>query len=474
MGRSLRGITLLLAVSLAACAGPVPRGAPTVPIIAGADEALLDDLEHRTFNYFWDLADPDTGLIPDRSPTPSFSSVAAVGFGLTAYAVGAERGWVTREQARDRVRHVLQFLINAPEGPQRTGVTSYKGFFYHFLDMKTGHRFETVELSTIDTTLLLAGVLMCQSYFDRPDEAEIRDLAERLYRRVDWKWAQARPPAVSHGWKPESGFIISDWKGYNEAMILYVLALGSPTHPVEPAAWQAWTSTYEWHRYFGQDHLTFGPLFGHQYSHVWIDFRGIQDEYMRVKGIDYFENSRRAAYSQRTYAIENPGGWRGYGEKLWGLTASDGPLDVTLKIEGKDRTFHTYWARGASPQELTDDGTLVPTAAAASLPFAPEIVLPAVREMRQRYGEHLYGRYGFLDAFNPTFDVDVKPRHGKVVRGLGWFDTDYLGIDQGPIVAMIENHRSGLVWKTMRKNPHVRRGLERAGFTGGWLDARSD
>ncbi|HEV2856347.1 MAG TPA: glucoamylase family protein [Thermoanaerobaculia bacterium] len=471
MGRNIAGIAIVLAVSLTACVGPPPRSAAAIP---GADDAFLDDLEHRTFNYFWDLADPGTGLIPDRAPTPSFSSVAAVGFGLTAYAIGAERGWVTREQARDRVRHVLQFLLDAPEGPQRTGVTSYKGFFYHFLDMKTGHRFETVELSTIDTTLLLAGVLMCQSYFDRPDEAGIRDIAEKLYRRVEWQWAQARPPAVSHGWKPESGFIISDWKGYNEAMILYILALGSPTHPVEPEAWQAWTSTYQWHRYFGQDYLTFGPLFGHQYSHVWIDFRGIRDEYMGGKGIDYFENSRRAAYSQRTYAIENPGGWRGYGETLWGLTASDGPLDITLKIDGKDRTFHTYWARGASPQELTDDGTLVPTAAAASLPFAPETVLPVIREMRQRYGESLYGRYGFLDAFNPTFDVDVKPKHGKVVRGLGWFDTDYLGIDQGPIVAMIENHRSGLVWKTMRKNPHVRRGLERAGFTGGWLDARSD
>lgn len=477
-----RWIALLLLVLVAGggCAParpPVPVQPATPPTTdINKDDPLLDDLEERTFRWFWDLADPGTGLIPDRNPTPSFSSVAAVGFGLTAYVVGAERGWVTREQARDRVRHVLEFLWNAPEGPQPKGVTSYKGFFYHFLDMKTGHRFETVELSTIDTTLLLAGALTCQSYFDRndPAEAAIRDLVEKLYARVDWQWAQVRPPAVSHGWEPESGFIISDWKGYNEAMILYVLALGSPTHPVPPEAWQAWTSTYQWHRYFGQEHLTFGPLFGHQYSHVWIDFRGIQDEYMRGKGIDYFENSRRAAYSQQTYAIENPGGWRGYGAKLWGLTASDGPLDITLTIDGRKRTFHTYWARGTSPQELTDDGTLVPTAAAASLPFAPEIVVPAIREMRDRYGEHLYGRYGFLDAFNPTFDVDVKPQHGKVVRGLGWFDTDYLGIDQGPIVAMIENYRSDLIWRLMRNNPHIRRGLERAGFSGGWLDARHD
>ncbi|HKI04404.1 MAG TPA: glucoamylase family protein [Thermoanaerobaculia bacterium] len=477
-----RWIALLLLVFVAGggCAParqPVPLQ-PAAPLTTevNRNDPLLADLEERTFRWFWDLADPNTGLIPDRAPTPSFSSVAAVGFGLTAYVVGAERGWVGREQARGRVRKLLQFLLDAPEGPQARGVTSYKGFFYHFLDMKTGHRFETVELSTIDTTLLLAGVLTCQSYFDRdePDEAAIRDLAERLYRRVDWTFAQVRPPAVSHGWKPESGFIISDWKGYNEAMILYVLALGSPTHPVAPAAWDAWTSTYQWHRYFGQEHLTFGPLFGHQYSHVWIDFRGIQDAYMRERGIDYFENSRRAALSQHAYAVENPGGWRGYGDKLWGLTASDGPLDTALRIDGRDRTFHTYWARGASPQELTDDGTLVPTAAAASLPFAPEIVLPAIREMKERYGEHLYGRFGFLDAFNPTFDVDVKPQHGKVVRGLGWFDTDYLGIDQGPIVAMIENHRSGLVWRLMRRNPHVRRGLERAGFSGGWLATRPD
>jgi hypothetical protein len=469
--RKLLALLAVFALGGAGCAPPPPS--TTVPIAQlNRNDPLLADLEERTFRWFWDLADPGTGLIPDRNPTPSFSSVAAVGFGLTAYVVGAERGWVTREEARGRTRRVLQFLWDAPEGPQPRGVTSYKGFFYHFLDMKTGHRFETVELSTIDTTLLLAGVLTCQSYFDRndPAEAAIRDLAEKLYRRVDWTWAQVRPPAVSHGWRPENGFIISDWKGYNEAMILYVLALGSPTHPVGPEAWQVWTSTYEWHRYFGQEHLTFGPLFGHQYSHVWIDFRGIQDEYMRGKGIDYFENSRRAAYSQQTYAIENPGGWRGYGEKLWGLTASDGPLDITLEIDGRKRTFHTYWARGASPQELTDDGTLVPTAAAASLPFAPEIVLPALREMRHRYGEHLYGRYGFLDAFNLTFDVDVKPQHGKVVRGLGWFDTDYLGIDQGPIVAMIENYRSDLIWGLMRKNPHIRRGLERAGFSGGWLD----
>jgi hypothetical protein len=464
-----RIFALLLAVSLSGCAVvPAPAPQRTAPAV---DRALLADLEQRTFLWFWDLADPGTGLIPDRAPTPSFSSVAAVGFGLTAYVVGADRGWVSREAARDRVRHLLQFLLDAPQGPEPAGMTGYHGFFYHFLDMETGRRFETVELSTIDTTLLMAGVLTCQSYFDHdePGEAAIRDLAERLYARVDWTWAQPRPPLVSHGWTPEKGFISWDWRGLNEAMILYVLALGSPTHPVDPAAWGEWTRTYQWHDYYGEQFLTFGPLFGHQYSQTWVDFRGIQDAYMRGKGIDYFENSRRATYSQRNYAMANPGRWKGYGPDLWGLTACDGPLDVTLKIDGRDRTFHTYWARGVSPQELNDDGTIAPTAAGGSIAFAPEIVLPALQAMRQRFGEPLYGRYGFVDAFNPTFDVDVKPQHGKVVRGLGWFDTDQLGIDQGPIVVMIENHRSGLIWRTLRKNPHVVRGLKRAGFTGGWL-----
>ena len=468
-----RIFALLLAVSLFGCAVvPAPAPPPPAPALSPAGgEPFLAELEERTFRWFWDLADPVTGLIPDRAPTPSFSSVAAVGFGLTAYVIGAERGWVTREAARDRTRHLLQFLLDAPEGPEPMGKTSYHGFFYHFLDMKTGRRFERVELSTIDTTLLMAGVLTSQSYFDRdePAEAAIRGLAERLYARVDWNWAQPRPPLVSHGWMPEKGFLSWDWRGLNEAMIVYVLALGSPTHPVDPAAWEEWTRTYQWHDYYGEEHVTFGPLFGHQYSQSWIDFRGIQDAYMRSKGIDYFENSRRATYSQRNYAMANPGKWKGYGPNLWGLTACDGPLDVTLRIGGRDRTFHTYWARSVSPQELNDDGTIAPTAAAGSIAFAPEIVIPALRAMRDRFGEPLYGRYGFVDAFNPTFDVDVKPQHGQVVRGLGWFDIDQLGIDQGPIVAMIENHRTGLIWKTLRKNPHVVRGLKRAGFTGGWL-----
>ncbi len=466
---------LAAATLWAACAAPpAPVQAPPPAVPAVASEALLADLEARTFRFFWERANPENGLIPDRWPTPSFSSIAAVGFGLTAYPIGVERGWITREQARQRVLTTLRFFDSAPQGPEPAGVAGHRGFYYHFLDMTTGHRFKDVELSTIDTALLLAGALACQTYFDRddPEEREIRELAEELYRRADWKWMQVRPPLVSHGWRPERGFIDYDWGGFNEAMILNVLALASPTHPIEPAAWEKFTSTYEWADFYGQEHVNFAPLFGHQYSHVWIDFRGIQDVYMRERGIDYFENSRRATYSQRAYAIDNPGGFAGYGENVWGLTACDGPLDAELAVEragGRRVRFFTYAARGAAAGEIRDDGTLAPTAAASSIPFAPEIAIPAVVELHRRWGEHLYGDYGFLDSFNPTFIFDLKVQHGKLVPGQGWFDGDYLGIDQGPIVAMIENYRSGLVWDLMRRNPHVVRGLRRAGFTGGWL-----
>ncbi|MBA3583258.1 MAG: Tat pathway signal protein, partial [Gemmatimonadetes bacterium] len=433
-------------------------------------------LQTRTFDWFWDLSDPATGLTPDRWPTPSFSSVAAIGFALTAYPVGVERGHVTRVAAEERVLATLRFLWTAPQGSDSAGITGYRGFFYHFLDMETGRRFETVELSTIDTALLMAGVLAAQAFFDDaadPGEAAIRAYADSLYWRVDWPWMQVRAPLIAMGWTPERGFIPYDYQGYNEAMILYLLALGSPTHPVAPSAWDAYTSTYRWGEFQGTEHLGFAPLFGHQYSHVWIDFRGIVDNYMRERGIDYFENSRRAAVAQRDYAITNPMGWEGYGPDVWGLTASDGPADTTFMIEGRERTFFTYRARGAGPFQIQDDGTIAPSAAAGAIPFAPEIAVSAVLEMRGRYGEDLFGEYGFIDAFNPTLDTPgPRLQHGRIVPGKGWFDIDYLGIDQGPIVLMIENHRSGLVWELMKVSPSVVRGLCRAGFTGGWLEDR--
>ncbi|HJT16528.1 MAG TPA: glucoamylase family protein [Thermoanaerobaculia bacterium] len=420
-----------------------------------APQSSIDDLEHRTFQWFWDTANPHTYLVPDRWPTKSFSSIAAVGFGLTAYCIGADRGYVTREQARDRVLATLQSLIAMSTGPQATGIAGYKGFFYHFLDMDTAARYKDVELSTIDTTWLFSGVLFCQSYFDRNDPAEksIRDLAEELYDRAEWDWAQPRPPGITMGWYPEKGFHTWDWHGYDEAMMLVILALGSPTHSVAPDAWTEYTKTYKWGTFYGQDYVLFAPLFGHQYTHMYIDFRGIQDAYMRAKGIDYFENSRRATIAQRSYAMDNPNKWKDYGANIWGLTACDGPGDMT--IDG--RTYHSYWGRGATEGDIRDDGTIAPTAAASSIAFTPDISIPAIEAMQKYPG--VYREYGFADAFNPTF-------HN------GWVDVDYLGIDQGPIIAMIENYRSGLVWNTMKKNPHVVQGLKRAGFTGGWLDSK--
>ena len=465
-----RSILLLLAV-VSACS-PTRTTIPTPQAtLTPRQTAFLDTLEQRTFNWFWERTNPVNGLTPDRWPTKSFSSVAAIGFALTAYPIGVERGYVTRSAAADRTLTTLRFMYRAPQSDQPTGVTGYKGFFYHFLDMDTGLRFQQVELSTIDTSLFLAGALFCQSYFTGSSQVEtsIRAYADSLYERVDWQWIRPRNPLVSMGWHPERGFINADWRGYNEALILNILALGSPTHPIEPAEHQAYISTYRWADFYGQQHVNFAPLFGHQYSHIWIDFRGIRDAYMRERGIDYFENARRATYSQRAYAMANPGDWKDYGPNVWGLTAVDGPLDTLLTLRGKPRRFWTYSARGAADGEIRDDGTLGPTAAGGSVAFAPEIAVPALVEMREKYGDHLFTNYGFLDSFNPTFDVDIKPQHGKVVRGIGWFDTDFLGIDQGPIIAMVENYRTRLVWRVMRTNPHIIRGLKRAGFTGGWL-----
>jgi hypothetical protein len=454
-----------LVVLVGSCSGA------SEPVAPRDDAAFLDLVQERSFQYFVAFSDPTNGLTRDRAPTPSFASIAAVGFALTAYPIGVERGWLSRAEAADRVLVTLRFLWEAPQGPDPAGMTGYRGFFYHFLDMATGHRHERVELSTIDTALLMAGALFCQQYFDGPGSREraIREYTDSLYRRVEWPWAQVRAPLISMGWHPEEGHLGWDWRGYDEAMILLILALGSPTHPVDPVAWGAYTETFQWGAFHGQPHVGFAPMFGHQYSHVWIDFRGIRDEYMRGRGIDYFENSRRALHSQRAYAQANPGGWRGYGGELWGLTASDGPLDATLVVDGVPREFRTYWARGASFTEVADDGTLAPTALGGSIPFDPELTVAGLRAMKEQYGEYLFGDYGFLDAFNLTLRTPVPTQHGRVVPGVGWFDTDYLGIDQGPFVAMIENHRSELVWRLMRENPYVVVGLRRAGFTGGWL-----
>ena len=461
--------TVCLAAAVSACA--------SARVGDRAQDVFLDDLTRRTFNWFWETTNPRNGLVPDRAPSPSFSSIAAVGFGLTAYGVGAERGYITREQARARTLTTLRFFWTAPQGPDSTGITGYKGYFYHFLDMQTGLRYQQNELSSIDTALLIAGVLFTREYFNgaHADEVQIRALADSIYRRVEWTYLQEPGPAVRMAWRPERGFGPAEWIGYNEGMLLLILGLGSPTHPLRTEAWDAWLTRYDqrWGEFYDYEHLMYAPLFVHQYTHVWVDFRGIQDAFMRRKGMDYFENSRRATLSQRAYAIDNPQQWRDYGADNWGLTASSGPLADTVVIDGRARVFRRYWARGASFNDIRDDGTLVPTALGGSIPFAPEETIRALMAMRDRYGTHVYREHGFVDAFNPTLNVaGVPTNRGHIVPGVGWFEDDYLGIDQGPIVLMAENHRTGLVWEHMRRSPYIVRGLCRAGFRGGWLDGR--
>ena len=443
--------------------------------LSASQQAMVAELEQRSFQWFWDSANPANGLIPDHYPGPSFSSIASVGFGLTAYGIGVERGYITRAQAVQRTLTTLRFFANAPQNPSEDDAAGYQGFFYHFLDMRSGKRFDrAIELSSVDTTLLLGGVLFAESYYDRdtPQEREIRSLADAIYRRVDWTWMQPRAPLISMGWTPGGKFIDADWKGYDEGKLVYILALGSPTHAIADDAWSAWTRTYpgQWGTFYGQTFLNFAPLFGHQYSEAWVDFRGIRDDWGRRHGLDYFENGRRATYAQRAYAIANPAHWKDYGADIWGLTACNGPGDVTLNLPGKGvRRFDGYTARGAGLDYISDDGTIAPTAAAGSIAYAPEIVVPTLQAMKLRYGRNVYDRYGFVDAFNPSLDMRFVPKEGRVVPGKGWFDSLQIGIDQGPIVLMIENWRSGLVWRVMRKNPYVRKGLLRAGFTGGWL-----
>jgi hypothetical protein len=434
----------------------------TASSITSESGPFLDSLSLATFHFFWDLSEPSNGNQPDRWPTPSFSSIAATGFGLSAYLVGVERKYVTRQQAAERVLLTLTFFKNAPTGNAATGVTGYKGFFYHFIDPKTGLRYQQVELSTIDTGLLMAGILSCQAYFDGDTEIEkqIRETADALYKSVEWDWAMNGGTTMTMGWHPEHGFLDARWKGYNEAMILYIMAIGSPTHPISPQSWNAWTETYQWDTYQGYEQVNFGPLFGHQYSHMFIDFRGIQDDYMRAKGIDYFENSYRATLANRAYCIANAGGYVGYGANEWGLTACDGPGNNN-KIN-PNISFDGYSARGAAKYYQTDDGTIAPTAAGGSIPFAPAECISALVHMKRELGSRLYDKYGFHDAFNRS----IHYNNGSS----GWFDQDYLGIDQGPILIQLENYRSEIVWNAMKKSPYIREGLKKAGFKGGWLD----
>ena len=423
-----------------------------------ADDALLDPLQHAAFNYFLKAYNPRNGLVADTTREGAPCSIAVIGFALSAYPVGVERGWMARSDAVQRTLVTLRFLM-ASDQSGSARATGHRGFYFHFLDMESGTRVWLSEVSLIDTGFLMAGILTAATYFDAdtPDETELRGLADALYRRVDWRWAQRESGAVTHGWKPECGFLNYGWEGYSEAILLYVLGLGSPTHPLTDQSFSAWTMTYQWENLYGHDFLVAGPLFIHQFSHAWIDFRGIRDAFMREKNCDYFENSRRATYVQREYAMRNPGSFAGYGADCWGLSAGDGPQAVARSIAGRQQSFYGYAARGVPYGP--DDGTLCASATLSSLVFAPELVLPALHALKARSGAD-DTRFIRASGFNPTVTE---------AGANGWVSPGEFGLDQGILLLMIENHRSGLPWRLGRANPFVRAGLRRAGFKGGWL-----
>ena len=424
-------------------------------------EADLVKLQHDSFKYFLHEANPANGLVIDKTAANWPASIAATGLALAAYPVGVERGFMTRVAAIERTLATLRFFCNSPHGPE-PDATGFRGFYYHFLDMQTGRRAWQCELSTVDTAFLLAGALTAGVYFSAatPEDQEIRTLADTLYRRADWQWARNGGATVTHGWKPESGFLKYRWEGYDEALLLYVLGLGSPTFPLPEESYSAWASTYKWRQCYGQEYLYAGPLFTHQLSHVWIDFRGIQDAFMRGKDVDYFENSRRATFVQQQYAIDNPLKFHGYGSHCWGITASEGPGPGTIKVNGIERTFFDYVGRGVPYGP--DDGTVAPWAIVASLPFAPEIVLPSLHYCIHQAKLTELNPYGFKASYNPTYPGTSRTPHG-------WVSSWHFGINQGPVILMIENYRTGLLWEWMRNCPYIASGLRRAGFRGGWL-----
>ena len=441
---------------------------------AGKTAAVTGDLDlvqlqQSAFRYFLDYTNAANGLVADNSRADSPCSIAATGMGLSCYPVAVNNGWLKRDDAAERVLTALRFFEHSPQGPE-PDVTGYKGFYYHFLKMKDGRRVGECELSTVDSAFLLAGMLVAGAFFDAdtPAEREIRAAADALYRRADWQWAlYAVPPnangwptqtvedvTIIHGGTPENGFLSYRYQGYDESLLMHVLGLGSTTFALPPECYRAWQQTFDWRTQYGTEYLHAGPLFIHQLSHCWIDLRGIADEFMRAKGIDYFENSRRAVHVQRSYAEENPQQIRGYGPLCWGLSAGDGPGPRTKTIANVERDFWMYEARGVP--DGPDDGTLSPGAVVAALPLAPEVVTDTLREFLRAYPD-LRSEYGLRSSLNPTFGDWISPLN--------------YGLDQGPIVMMIENHRTGLLWKLMQRCPYLWRGLQQAGFTGGWLES---
>ena len=429
------GLLVLLAN---ACTGrrARERAQPQSPpyLLTDQDDRFLEDLSHRSFQFFWEQADPATGIIRDRARTdgsPSESardvgSIAAVGFGLSGLCIAAERGWLPRASVVDRARTTLQFFAGR--------MNHQNGWFFHFVNLRTGAREWQSELSSIDTALLLGGVLTVRRCFE--DDPGVVRAADTIYRRVDFQWMLAGHPGVlSHGWKPESGFLQGRWDHYCELMILYLLGIGSPTHPLPAASWRAWSRPVM--TFQGYTFVSAGdPLFVHQYSHAWVDFRGRRES--QAPYVDWFENSVAATRAHKAFCLSLSTEFPGYTDTVWGITASDSQKG--------------YVAWGGPPRHHAIDGSVVPAAAGGSLMFAPEISVPALREMHRTFGDRIYARYSFADAFHPA---------------TGWVDPDVIGIDLGITLLSAENLRTGRVWTWFMKNPEIAIALDRSQLAAG-------
>ncbi len=401
--------------------GPQPSPAPSV--LSPDDDQFLDELEKRNFQFFWDQASPQTGLIKDRcnvlkNDTTVVASIAATGFGLTALCIGEKRGFISAPEARDRVLLTLRFLWKK--------MPTHRGFFYHFADLNTGERIWDSEVSSVDTSILLCGILTCRRHFEQ--HSEISLLAYQIFNRIDWTWLSEDTSLLPHGWTPELGFLPYRWDYYSEMMMIYLLGLGSLTHPLPGQVWNAWKRTkfeFDGIRYIG----SFTPLFVHQYSQAWFDFRDKRDAYA-----DYFQNSKSATDAHRHFCLELARLFPDYSDDLWGISASDSEKGYVI------------W--GGPPTMGPIDGTVVPSASAGSLPFLPQPVMRVLKNIKDHY-PRAWSKYGFVNAFNPLRN---------------WYDSDVVGIDTGITMLMAENVRTGFVWNTFMKNPEAQRGMQRAGF----------
>ena len=387
------------------------------------DDRFLEEVQRANYLYFWEQASPATGLVKDRVNVREdnhevVASIAATGFGLTALCIAERRGYLSHAQARDRTLATLRFLWKR--------LPNHRGFFYHFAHMESGERQWDSEVSSVDTAILLCGILTCRRHFYHQ---EITDLAHAIFNRVDWTWLSEDTSLLPHGWMPEVGFLPYRWDGYSELMMMYLLGLGSYSHPLPAETWNAWKRTifeFDGLRYIG----AFAPLFVHQYSQAWFDFRAKRDHYA-----DYFQNSAIATEVHRRFCLELGKQFPDYSDDLWGITASD--------------SQRGYVAWGGPPALGPIDGTVVPSAPGGSLPFLLQPCLRVLRNMKSRFGDKAWCRYGFVNAFNPLRK---------------WYDTYAIGIDTGITILMAENARTGFVWETFMKNPEARRGMERAGF----------